>query len=620
MPLRYCCAFFRSVSERRELEAFRMASAIARASGLVGLALGGLAVPAWGQAIPDTTVSGLTREEVTREPPPSVPPTIGQRVTVEGDIERAPCPLAAPEFANLKVTLQSVDFGDLKGISSDLLRPSWGTLVGQEIPIARVCDIRDSAATALRRAGYLAAVQVPPQRIENGIIKFDVLLARLVDFQVRGNAGRSEKLIAGYLSAIKEQPVFNIIEAERYLLLARDIPGYDVRLTLRPAGSGRGEVIGEVLVAYTPLEVDSNFQNYGSKDVGRFGGLLQARYNGLLGIGDRTTLGVYSTAQTSEQQVLIAGQEFRVGREGLVLAGDFTYAWTRPSLDPGTNLKSRTLVGSIEARYPLRRSQSENIFVAGGFDLVNQRARLDTLPVSRDRLRVLYARISGDTIDPDSIASLNGYSAAEPRWRLGGTVELRHGLSVFNASPGCGPNNIRCVAGVTPPTRTEGDPTAFVARYSGYAEFRPTPLIAFSLSPRVQYASRPLFSYEEFSAGNFTVGRGYDPGVLTGDSGVGVSSEVRYGSLVPRSIRDLAVQGYTFLDAAFTWNKDRSAPPGDPQKLYSAGGGLRFAYGDRVRLDLAAAFPLKRAGLQTERADMRVLANLTIKLLPWIGR
>ena len=57
-------------------------------------------------------------------------------------------------------------------------------------------------------------------------------------------------------------------ETERYLLLARDIPGYDVRLTLRPAGTNPGEVIGDVQVSYTPVEVDVNVQNYGSKAVG----------------------------------------------------------------------------------------------------------------------------------------------------------------------------------------------------------------------------------------------------------------------------------------------------------------------------------------------------------------
>ena len=215
-----------------------------------------------------------TREEINRAPvgPDTRPPS---RLTVEGGIERAPCPLADPRFANVTVTLSQVAFDNLKAVSPEILRPAYESFLGKPVPIAAVCEIRDAAATILRREGYLAAVQVPPQRIENGVVHFDVLMAKIVQIQVRGDAGKSERLIAGYLEALKGEDVFNEKAAERYLLLARDLPGYDVRLTLRPAGSAPGEVLAEVSVVRTPVEIDANIQNYGSKDVGRFGGLLR---------------------------------------------------------------------------------------------------------------------------------------------------------------------------------------------------------------------------------------------------------------------------------------------------------------------------------------------------------
>ena len=231
-------------------------------------------VAAFGTAIISPAFA-QTREEITRKPIAPLPRSVAQDISVNDGIERAPCPLASPEFADLKLTLSAAEFSNLKGISAELLKPAYAAYLGQTIPIATVCDIRDNAATILRRVGYLAAVQVPPQKIEGGRVQFDVLLAKLLDFQVRGDAGKAEGLIASYLSAIKDQPVFNILEAERYLLLARDIPGYNVRLTLRPAGTVPGEVIGEVLVDYTRVEAEVNVQNYGSKETGRFGGLAR---------------------------------------------------------------------------------------------------------------------------------------------------------------------------------------------------------------------------------------------------------------------------------------------------------------------------------------------------------
>ncbi len=563
---------------------------------------------------------GQTREEITRQPVSPVTQSAGEALDVNSDVERAPCPLAAPEFASVPVTIQTVDFGNMRGIDPEILRPAYQAYVGKPVPVATVCEIRDTAATILRRRGYLAAVQVPAQRIENGHVRFDVLLAKIVDFQVRGNAGRTERLISRYLSAIKDAEVFNIVDAERYLLLARDIPGFDVRLTLRPAGTVPGEVIGEVLVNYTPVDAVLNVQNYGSHETGRFGGLAQARYNGLIGAGDRTTIGYYATADFKEQHVAQFGEEVRVGREGLTLAGNFTYAWTRPSIDPTIDLRSRTWVATFEARYPLIRRQTRNLALAGGLDAINQRVAVGGVPFTQDRLRVGFIRLDYDSIDPNSVASIAGYSAPEPRWRFGGGAELRQGLGVLGNSKDCGPTLARCAnPAVVPISHLEADTTAFVARANAIVEFRPVPKFAVVTLARAQYARRPLMSYEEFSAGNFSTGRGYDPGIIIGDSGVGLTGELRYGSLVPRTNASWAFQAYGFTDAVWVWNRDLTNPTRS-DRLVSAGGGVRVAYGNRFNLDVGGAFPLKRAGLQTQRADPRVLVNLTVKLLPWKQR
>jgi hemolysin activation/secretion protein len=578
------------------------------------LMISGILASLWASA-----AAAQTREEITRKPITPLPPSTAQSISVDDGIERAPCPLASPEFAGVNLTLTSADFGNLKGISADLLKPAWQPYVGKTIPLSTVCEIRDYAATILRQKGYLAAVQIPPQKIEGGTVRFDVLVAKIVDFQVRGNAGKAEALISGYLSEIKGQEAFNILEAERYLLLARDIPGYDVRLTLRPAGTTPGEVIGEVLVSYTPVEAEINVQNYGSKDTGRFGGLAQIHYNGLFGAGDRTSLGYFATADFKEQHVVQANEQIRIGREGFTLAGDFVYAWTRPTIDPTIDLRSKTWVASLEARYPFIRRQSRNLSFAGGFDAINQRVRLGNVPVTTDKLRVAYLRADYDSIDPSSIGSIGGYSASEPRWRFGGSLELRQGVGILGNSKDCGPAFVNCTAARSI-SRLEADTTAFVARGTLNLEVRPFPLIGAVVSARGQYAPHALMSYEEFSAGNFTTGRGYDPGTLTGDSGVGLTTEVRYGSLVPSSAKDLAWQVYAFTDSAWVWNKDLSALPNDPQRLVSVGGGVRFTYGDRLSLDMGGAAPLRRTGLLTEKPDVRFLVNLTVKLLPWKRR
>jgi len=559
-----------------------------------------------------------TRQEIDRPPPPSVEPPRA-RLTVEGGVERAPCALDRPEYQNIRFTLADVAFDDLRGMAADQLRAAWARYQGQEVNVAVICEIRDRAATMLREAGYIAAVEVPEQRIADGRVHFTVLMAKLVGIRVRGDAGRSERLIAAYLNRLTAQEVFNRYDAERYLLLAGDLPGYEVRLALRSANAGRGEVIGEVTVVHTPVMVDLNVQNLGSRELGRWGALLRAQIYGLTGLGDRTTLAFYSTADTEEQQTVQVGHDFRVGSEGLTFGAQLTYSWASPDLRlPNVDIDSRTLFATVEASYPFIRRQSRTLRGSIGLDVIDQDIDFNTIPINRDRLRVAFARLAFDALGlaPGNAA----YTPVEPRWRLGLTAEARQGLSVLGASEGCGPGLVNCLApGTVPPTRLEGDPTATVFRGGLTAEYRPIPRLTFAFSLNGQYSAHPLFSFEEFSAGNYTAGRGYDPGALLGDSGVGLQAEVRYGRKFPRRPDEFVAEPYAFFDHAWVWNQDVLFALGR-QELSSVGGGVRAAWGDRFRIDLFVAKPLDRLPFQTSRGDTRFLVSLTTRLWPWRSR
>jgi hemolysin activation/secretion protein len=303
-------------------------------------------------------------------------------------------------------------------------------------------------------------------------------------------------------------------------------------------------------------------------------------------LGDRTSIGFYATADLEEQKLVQLFHDFAAGNEGLRLAGRFAYAWTEPSGTP-LEIKSRTLLAGAEASFPFLRSQLSNVYGAVGLDYVDQEIDILGTTLNRDRLRVAYLRLDADTVDPGSLGLRPGFSAINPRWRLGGSAELRQGLGIFGATRFCATCTVQ-------PSRVPGTAKGTLLRLSGIAEVRPIADLSFSVIPRAQYSLDPLLSYEEFSAGNYTVGRGYDPGTLTGDSGVGVAAELRYGSGFPRNGQDFG-----------------------SENLISAGGGLRVAFRDRFRLDATLAVPLKRAGFQEERGDPRLLISFTTRLLPW---
>jgi hemolysin activation/secretion protein len=132
-----------------------------------------------------------------------------------------------------------------------------------------------------------------------------------------------------------------------------------------------------------------------------------------------------------------------------------------------------------------------------------------------------------------------------------------------------------------------------------------------ALSAQGQYGFNPLLTGEQFAFGGAQIGRGYDPGALTGDRGLGGSIELRYDRRFTMSPVQ-ALQPYVFYDAARVWNVQNAAPA--RPSINSAGGGIRFWLAYSVFGDIEVARTLEAVpGSDGGRRATKLLLDLAIR-------
>lgn len=567
-----------------------MRTSLALASGALGLTSA-----AFGQS-----VAPPSREQVTLPKPDAAPPA-PSTVHVDGKtgVPSAACPLSDSQ---VRVTIGSVKFSGTGGAPlpaeiAPLLAGPVAAAPQGESSIAIVCDIRDRATAALRAAGYIASVQIPPQRIEDGVLKLEVVTAHIVEVHVRGEAGPYRKTLAARIEKLKALNPLNERDAERVLLLADDVPGLNVQLALRPAGTAPGEVIGDLTITTQRASLLLNVQDYGSRQIGRVTGYARAEVYGLTRRSDLTSIAGQVTSDFKEQKVLQAVHQMGLGYNGVTLTVSGTYADSRPSIGV-LDIRSRSLLASAAVEAPLIRSITDNVHVGAGFDLSEQRTKVAGTPLNRDKLRAAFVRIVANHREllPDGS---DAYS-------IGGRVEVRQGLDIFGATK----VNSTSPAGYRP-SRAEGKATATVVQGDVDAMFALDSWVSFAGSVRAQWASAPLLNFDEFSIGNLSIGKGYDPGANSGDRAVGTHGEVRINVIKRPKAR---VQLFGFYDSVWLWNLDANTTE-KYRNLRSYGGGFRFALNGWAMLEATYARPQDQALLLpgTRRATDRFLVSLTTR-------
>lgn len=546
-------------------------------------------VAAWAQPAPSTGTTAAELDPNTRvsRPPPR------RDAGAFAPEPPGPCPL---ETSDLQVTLNSVTFKGATAVGPDALRAAYADYIGKPQPVSVICAIRDRAARIVFDSGVLARVEIPEQRIAGGALVLEVIEAHVVNVRVRGDVGETQAVIERYAEKLRGMKPFDMARAQRYLLLASDVPGVRVRAAVRPSTSAeRGAVDIDLTVAKAGPEAFANIQNTGSKQVGRWGGLVRGEIAGYTQFGESTSLTAFHTLDSNEQWLVQIAETARFGGEGLVGRGSLTYGESRPGdfLKP-LGLKSRSVVANLEAAYPFIRSRNQNLNLAGGLDVIDQKTRVGGGVLSHDQLRVAYVRADGDYRT----------EVAQRPVLFSGSFGVRKGLSVLGGSE----------KGDADLTRAVGNPDAWTLRAQGGVDVAVTDRLTGMIRGQAQYSGSSLLPYEQISLGGLTVGRGYDPAALLGDKGISAAAELRYGPLQLHP--NVVAAPYGFFDAGYVASNNALVSGVQKDRtLKSVGAGVVFRLFNRANLEVTYAHPIDATRTGGRRPGDRVLIQLTTSLL-----
>jgi hemolysin activation/secretion protein len=503
-------------------------------------------------------------------PAPSVPTQPDFDFSIEAP-QRSPIGRSVDQVA---FTLKDIKIEGAKTLPAESFRPLYAGLIGKEIKLNDILDVADAIEKAYRDKGYiLVRAYVPPQRVRDGIFTINVVEGKIAHISVEGGTPATQDQIKGYLSHSLETAPLPLVTMERGLLLSNDLPGVVAAGVLKPAEDIPGASDLAVTVDQPRYTGGLGFDNRGSRYSGLWTLNADAEINGVFDAADQIG-GVLTTSPDASEQ--IAGQlRYRrpIGDEGVMgsLLGTITHG------EPGSTLSSFGVVTDSYAvgprvTWPVIRTRAQSLQIDAGFTV--QDADIDVLAtrVSHDQWRVLDA------------SATYLYS----NW-LGGswlaTAGIAQGISGLGATAN-GSTELSRKGGYTDFTKFTG-----LLRYVAPLPAR----LSVVLTGQGQYSMVPLINGELVSFGGVGIGRGYDPGAITGDRGIGGSAELRWDAPYANAYL-LSVQPYVYLDGGQTWYIQRGAaidPALADQSIGSVGGGVRLSLPHNASLGLEVAQTLK---------------------------
>jgi hemolysin activation/secretion protein len=519
-------------------------------------------------------------DEIERTNPPSRPPM--------PRLARPAAPLADPTPL---FVLRHVSIVGATAMSPDQLATAYRSYIGKKVSQADLVAIAAGVSDVYRTAGFhLSRAIVPPQDIDNGTIRIQVIEGSVTAIDLKGE-GAEEFGVRQMLSPVLAEQPSRLTTLERKLLLINARPGVRIEdATLEEIGHASGRFRLTVFLktwhVYTFFGTDS----LGSSAVGPWQSYATVAFNSYLTEGDVLAANL-STTPNDPRELAFARLSYDtpVGNDGLrvgasaffsdVWPGDYRHAYADNTMTQALQLRASIV--------PLQ-SQRASLAVTTAFDVSNVSESDVFGPIYSDRIRTFS--LTTDSRLQDSLGG-NNYL----------TVTWRQGLDILGASPDG--DDFVSHLGASPSFSVIN---AWFTRYQSLAD-----AWSLKIAGAGQMASGPLYLSQQFYLGGAAFGRGYGAAETSGDNGMAGTLELRFDQKL-NSTYLTGYQLYGFVDSGVAWNSGFNYTDGI--SLVSVGGGVRFFLANNTQADLSVAVPLSYRAPDNPGRDVRVLFSLTSAL------
>jgi hemolysin activation/secretion protein len=460
--------------------------------------------------------------------------------------------------------------------------PVTSPFVGREVSFAELLQVKDAITKLYTDKGYVTTgTLIPPQTLEAGVIKIQVVEGSLQEIKIVGNRRLHSKYIRERirLGAGKPLNVPRLLEKLQLLRLDPRIQNLNAELQTG-ARPGTNILQVEVKEADT-FRLTTTLDNGRSPSVGSFRRGIDLQEANLLGLGDTLSVGY---ANTDGSNTINANYTLPVNARNGTVSFAFNQGWNNVIEKPFSVLDIQSNSKSYEFGYrqPLIQKPTQEFAVGISFSRQESQTELGL-----DNIGGFPLSPGADANGKTNISALRftqDYTQRSNQQVFAARSQFSVGVDWFGANV------------------NENAPDSRFFSWRGQAQWvrQLKSDTLFLLRGDLQAAADSLVPLEQFGLGGQLSVRGYRQDALLTDNGFLLSAEFRLPVLRAPQIGGV-LQLTPFIDIGKGWNNDGKNP--SPSMLVGTGLGLLWKQGDTFSARLDWGIPLK--SIEGERRSLQ---------------